>query len=193
MSTDRQATSPPTQRWSLTQEAFDALLAWLDPERERAGKRYEDIRRRLVKIFAYRGCREPEDLADETINRVAKRVGEIAGTYSGDPSLYFYGVANKVHHESLRKKLPPPLPPPEPSQEIELEYECLELCMGTLNADSRELVLQYYHGEKRARIERRRAMAERLGIPLNALRIRAHRLRVALRDCVNDCLARHAG
>lgn len=177
----------------MTQEAFDALLAWLDPERERAGKRYEDIRRRLVKIFAYRGCREPEDLADETINRVAKRVGEIAGTYSGDPSLYFYGVANKVHHESLRKKLPPPLPPPEPSQEIELEYECLELCMGTLNADSRELVLQYYHGEKRARIERRRAMAERLGIPLNALRIRAHRLRVALRDCVNDCLARHAG
>jgi DNA-directed RNA polymerase specialized sigma24 family protein len=55
------------------------------------------------------------------------------------------------------------------------------------------LVLQYYQEEKGAKIEHRRAMAERLGIPLNALRIRAHRIRVALRDCVSDCLARHAG
>jgi DNA-directed RNA polymerase specialized sigma24 family protein len=192
MSTDRRSTAAPNQRWVLTQEAFDALLAWLNPEREQAGKRYEDIRRRLVKIFTYRGCQEPEDLADETINRVACKVGEIAGTYSGDPALYFYGVANKIHHESLRKRPTPPCPPPRPPG-IEQEYECLERCMEALGTHSRELVLQYYQEDKRAKIEHRRAMAERLGVPINALRIRAHRIRAALRDCVTDCLARRAG
>jgi DNA-directed RNA polymerase specialized sigma24 family protein len=176
----------------LTQEAFDALLAWLNPEREQAGRRYEDIRRRLVKIFTYRGCQEPEDLADETINRVARKVGELAGTYSGDPALYFYGVANKIHHESLRKnrKTPPYQPPPPGSEQ---EYECLERCLEAQGARSRELVLQYYQGDKRTKIEHRRELAGRLGIPINALRIRAHRIRAALRDCVTDCLGGRAG
>jgi DNA-directed RNA polymerase specialized sigma24 family protein len=177
----------------LTQEAFDALLDWLNPEREQAGKRYEDIRRRLVKIFMYRGCQEPEELADETINRVARKVVEIAGTYSGDPALYFYGVANKIHQESLRKRRTQPSPPPPPEPGPEQEYECLELCMEALSAHSRELVLQYYQDDKSAKIEQRRKLAERLDIPINALRIRAHRIRAALRDCVTDCLAKRTG
>ena len=73
----------------MTQESFDSLLAWLDADRERAGRRYEEIRRRLIKILACRGCHDPEDLADEAINRVAGKVGEVAKDYSGDPALYF--------------------------------------------------------------------------------------------------------
>ena len=46
--------------WFLTQEAFDALLAWLDPEREAAGRKYEEIRLRLIKLFTCRGCSEPD-------------------------------------------------------------------------------------------------------------------------------------
>ena len=30
--------------WVLTQDAFDVLLARLDPDAERAGRRYEEIR-----------------------------------------------------------------------------------------------------------------------------------------------------
>ena len=81
------------KEWDLTQENFDQLLAWLDPNREQAGRRYEDIRRKLVKIFVSRGCIIAEELADETINRVAMKVHEIVDTYTGDPALYFYGVA----------------------------------------------------------------------------------------------------
>lgn len=175
--------------WILTQESFDALLAWLDPEREAAGRKYEDIRLRLIKIFACRGCYEPEDLADETINRVSKKLKEIASTYSGDPARYFYGVANKVHLEYLRRR-PAPFPPApsEVSDNLEKEYACLERCVQNLSVNNRVLVLQYYQEEKRAKIDHRKHLAAQLGIAVNALRIRACRIRAALQECVTNCL-----
>jgi DNA-directed RNA polymerase specialized sigma24 family protein len=179
--------------WILTQEAFDSFLAWLSTDREQAGMKYEEIRRRLIKIFVCRGCAVAEELADETINRVAKKVPEIKDSYVGDPAYYFYGVAHKVHLEFVRKK-PEPLPPVPPahSDEIEQEYDCLERCMEQLPQESRELVLHYYQEEKRAKIEHRKRLAQRLGIELNALRIRAYRIRMSLQDCVRECLSQKA-
>ena len=176
--------------WVLTKESFDALLAWLDPAREEAGRKYEDIRLRLIKIFTCRGCCEPEDLADETINRVSKKLKEIESTYSGEPARYFYGVANKVHLEYLRRKpLQPPPPPRDDADEIEREYLCLEQCIQKLTPNNRVLVLQYYQEEKRAKIDHRRQLAEQLGIALNALRIRACRIRrSSLQECVQSCV-----
>src|ERR1044071_2085308 len=95
--------------WALSREAFNSLLDWLDPDREQAGIKYEDIRRRLIKIFTGRGCAEAEDLADETINRVTSKLNEIEKDFTGDRTRYFFGVANKVHMEYLRRK-PPPVP-----------------------------------------------------------------------------------
>lgn len=182
--------TPQRLREDLTQEAFDRLLAWLDRDRDRAGYRYEEIRSRLIKIFVCRGCAEPEELADETINRVARKIHEISDNYVGDPALYFYGVAQMVHREHLRKKRDP-LPLPSPSaleQEVERRYECLEECMERLSSISRELILAYYGEEKQAKIDRRRELAEQLGIGANALWIRAHRIRESLRECVSKCL-----
>ena len=59
--------------WILTKESFDTLLAWLDANPDAAARKYEQIRTRLIKIFVCRGCLESEDLADETIDRVARR------------------------------------------------------------------------------------------------------------------------
>lgn len=195
MSRDPQARITTGKNWVMTQESFDRLLRWLNPEREAAGMKYEDVRRRLVKFFTCRGCREAEDLADETINRVARRLVEIEETYSGDPSPYFYGVAQKVHLEHVRKRpAPKSPPPPTPEEEAEEpEYECLEQCMQRLPEESRELILQYYQEDRGAKIDHRRRLAERLGIALNALRIRVHRIRAALQECVRDCLERQAG
>jgi DNA-directed RNA polymerase specialized sigma24 family protein len=175
--------------WILTQESFDALLDWLNPRREEAGLKYEEIRLRLIKIFTCRGCLDPEDLADETINRVSKKLSDIRSGYEGDPTRYFYGVANKVHMEYLRRK-PPPVPPPLPgnSDELEKEYECLEECIKKLRPDHRGLVLEYYQEEKRTKIDRRKQLADQLGIALNALRIRAHRIRGSLFECVRNCV-----
>jgi RNA polymerase sigma factor (sigma-70 family) len=189
-------TSPQTKKeWLLTQEAFDRLLLWLNPDREQAGKRYEQIRLRLIKIFACRGCGEPEDLADETINRVIRRLPEIKERYEGDPALYFYGVAQKVHLEYMKRKpVPRDLPPQSArSEEDEQEYECLERCMEKLTPQNRELVIQYYQDEKRVKVDNRRELAERLGIALNAVRIRAHRIRATLHECVRECLEEASG
>ena len=173
----------------ITQESFDKLLAWLDPDRERAGQKYEWIRLKLIKIFRCRGCTTPEDLTDETINRVTRKLQEIADIYVGDPALYFYGVAHKVILEHVKKR-PDPLPPPpiDTREEIELEYSCLERCMERLGSDSRLLIIQYYQENKQAKIDHRKLLAERLGIALNALRIRAHRIRASLQQCVGECL-----
>jgi len=175
--------------WVLTKELFDALLDWLDSDRDLAARKYELIRSRLIKIFVCRGCSEPEDLADETIDRVARKLHEIEAGFIGDPARYFYGVANKVHLEYLRKKPAPPAPPPaDDSDEVEREYSCLERCMEKLTTDNRALVLQYYQEERQAKIDHRKQLADRLGIALNALRIRACRIRAMLLECVKKCI-----
>jgi RNA polymerase sigma factor (sigma-70 family) len=176
--------------WTLTQESFDQLLGWLDPDREISGRKYEGIRTRLIKLFACRGCAESEDLADECINRVAKKLPQIVNTYEGDPALYFYGVARHIHQEYLRRPAPAPEPIPQTDEESEHEYECLNKCLEELPPDSRNLVLQYYHEEKKAKIDHRKEMALRLGIAVNALRIRAYRIRATLQGCVHACLER---
>lgn len=177
------------KEWVLTQEAFDALLGWLDPSRDLAAQRYESIRRRLITIFSCRGCLEAEDLADETINRVINKLPEIQPTFTGDPARYFYGVANKVHLEYIRTPRPPVSPEAEfRSVESEQEFECLDRCLNKLSSENRALVLSYYHEEKHAKIEHRRALAANRGIALNALRIRAHRIRASLQQCVQECV-----
>jgi RNA polymerase sigma factor (sigma-70 family) len=188
------------KEWIVTQEAFDALLAWLDPDRDRAASKYETVRTRLIKIFSCRGCAEADDLADETINRVTAKLSDIVGSYLGDPALYFYGVAQKVYLEYLRTR--PTVQNSDEarrelkatnvksSEDIELEYDCLERCMDQLPHENRRLMLEYYQEEKRAKIERRRKLAAEFGIAVNALRIRAHRIRLQLQHCVTACLER---
>ena len=73
------------------------------------------------------------------------------------------------------------------SPEVEQHYACLEKCLTQLTDPNRELVLEYYQQEKRAKIDHRAELAKRLGIAANALRIRAHRIRQVLEKCVLQC------
>lgn len=176
-------------KWILTPELFEALLDWLGPDREVAGEKYEHIRRALIKIFISHGFSDPEDLADEAINRVARRLPEIMADYEGDQALYFYGVAKKISHEQRRRPVPHSPPPiPSSDDDDDPEYECLEKCLQELTPQNRELVLQYYQEEKQAKIDNRRKLADKLGIAMNALRIRAHRIRHSLELCVRTCV-----
>jgi len=176
-----------TNQWDTTQEGFDGLLGWLDDNRDQAAKKYEIIRRRLMKMFTCRGCWEAEDLTDETINRVTEKIPEVVPNYQGDPILYFYGVARKVHHEWLRRqnRVLPPLPTDVTDERA---YECLDRCMETVPEKSRHLLVRYYENEKQAKIDDRKTLADELGIGVNALRIRAHRIRLLLRECVKNCI-----
>ena len=192
-----------SKRWELTGEALDGLLTWLDPDREQAGRQYEHIRKSLIKIFAWRGCAEAEDLADETINRVARKVPEIASTYEGNPALYFYGVGRRLFLE-YQKQQQLRRAPQEPdaesaaaaieeeasAAELERRHECLEQCLQKLSGSNRELISDYYQRDMQTKGDSRSEQARRLGVSAGALRVRAHRLRAALLDCIRDCLAK---
>lgn len=177
------------KNWVMSQESFDALLGWLDSDRDRAGVKYEQIRCGLIKFFTFRGHCEAEDLADETINRVISRLNEIKNQVTGERSRYFYGVARKVQLEYLRRKTPPAAPESATDSElVEIEYRCLEECISKLSDENRELVLRYYQAEGREKIEQRKQLADELGIAPNALRIRAYRIRAALQKCLEKCV-----
>ena len=179
--------------WPPTQEDFDRLLAWLDPDRECAGEHHERIRRKLILIFASHGWSSPEEMTDECINRVIKKLPEIEQEYKGSPENYFLSVAKYVELEWPRKERPIVIPPVGgASSEVEEPLACLDRCLDHLPAATRELVLEYYQDEKKAKIDHRAALAQRLGIAVNALRIRAHRIRKHLEKCVLECMDKRA-
>jgi RNA polymerase sigma factor (sigma-70 family) len=177
------------KNWDMSPESFEALLCWLDEDREQAGIKYEQIRTGLINFFTGRGHCEAEDLADETINRVISRLHEVGNKVTGERSRYFYGVARKVQLEYLRRKIPqqPPQATTD-SDQVELEYRCLEKCIAKLSPENRSLVLRYYEADGREKIEKRKLLAEELGIAPNALRIRAYRIRAALQKCLDQCV-----
>jgi RNA polymerase sigma factor (sigma-70 family) len=172
----------------------------LHPDRDHAGRKYEDIRRRLIRIFIHRGCTAAEDLADETIVRVTRKVRDVRAEYNpgDDPALYFYGVARNVYREYLKRRpeppppTPPPVPAPDETDDVTPQYDCLEKCLKHLTLQNRELILEYYRSEEGPKIESRKKLASRFGLALNALRIRTHRIRVELKECVQDCLRQGA-
>ena len=187
--------SASRRKWTLTQEAFDKLLAALGKDRERAGETYLEIRRNLERFFQWRGCRFPEDHTDETINRVAKRIAE--GEEILNPMKYCLGVARMLLLEISKDRAKQQRALAEvavlqadssDSENPQEQIECLRECLETLSAGNRELIIQYYQGEKGEKIENRKRLVERLGIPVNTLRMRALRLRERLQACVEDCL-----
>ena len=187
----------------LTQRALQRLLEWLDQGMESEGSAYLEMRRRLVAYFDRHQRRRADDLADETLNRVARALeaGEIRIT---PPARYCYVIARYVWLEDIRReRLEGHLDAPdagmlapatnrlfqrEDTQAVrEQRLECLDGCLAELRPDQRDLLLDYYRDETRDKIERRREIARRLGISMNALAIRACRIRGTLESCVGAC------
>jgi DNA-directed RNA polymerase specialized sigma24 family protein len=198
--------TPRARDWTLTEAAFERLLAFLDPDRDRAGDAYERVRQKLMKFFQWRGCARAEECTDLTINRVARRIDEGATVHVTNPYLYFHGVALNVLKEYWREPGRDPLPidalpaSGQPSiaavdpideaagrQDAARRIECLAECLGALAADERRLLTDYHRESRGPRIDHRKQLAGTLGIPLNALRIRVFRIRVVVQACVTRC------
>jgi DNA-directed RNA polymerase specialized sigma24 family protein len=71
----------------------------------------------------------------------------------------------------------------------EQRLDCLERCLDQLSLSDRKLIRTYYTGGTSIKIQNRRRLAESLGVPMNALRIRALRIREKLEGCVTTCLS----
>jgi DNA-directed RNA polymerase specialized sigma24 family protein len=194
-------TSNPTSAGAVTAPVFAQFLKWLDQGTDTEGQSYLEMRRRLVSYFDRKNCRVPDELADETLNRVARRLAEEGAIESETPAKYCYIVARFVFMEILREdqkgaglladlSRQTALPDVGEQETKERMLTCLELCAGKLEPRNRDLIYQYYVGKERIKIENRRALAQSLGLTMNALSIRACRIRDKLEACVKDCAGR---
>lgn len=182
----------------LAKQTFRRLLAWLDQGVSTNGQSYLDVRERLLGYFDRKNCLHADELADETLNRVARRLDEEGGNIETEtPAKYCYIVARFVFMEYLRtneKEIAAlgesgraNAVSPEDRDRKERMLECLERCSAKLEATQRELIFRYYSGEQRVKIENRRSLAQTLEITVNALSIRACRIRDRLENCVKEC------
>jgi DNA-directed RNA polymerase specialized sigma24 family protein len=192
--------------WTPTKGAFRLFLRWLDEGVESGGEKYLEIRRRLVLYFDRKNCTAPDELADETLSRVANKLQEQGEITDLSPAHYCYVTARFVFLEHLRQ-------PEHKHKSVEqlahasgAQFErsvsggssardnkednkeelldALERCLNSLAPDDRELILEYYRGDGATKIEGRRRLAERLGLSANALSIRACRIRTKVEECV---------
>ena len=182
--------------WSLTKEAWDSLLLAFDTDENAAAQKYQLLYQKLTRFFEWRNADYPSERADQTIDRVARKIQE--GEKVEDVSSYAYGVARMILLEAAKERhreqavmdeMPEPITHFEERQDDDPQVSCFERCLGNLPAENRELIITYYTDEKGAKIENRKTLADRLGIPMNALRIRAHRIRAKLEECVQTCVS----
>jgi RNA polymerase sigma factor (sigma-70 family) len=190
------AMSPrPQGGWTLTPQAFERLLGRLAAEPEAGAREYDAIRRKLVLFFTMRGTTDAEELADEALDRLARRLDE--GEPVDNVRAYVVGVAKRVIMEDARRRGRErayvdghhaiAAPADTDDERAERRSECLERCLGELPADSRALIVDYYRGDGAAYLKERKALAERLGVSYVALKTRAHRVRNRLEECLREC------
>lgn len=176
----------------LTEEAFNKLLGWLNPDREEAAEKYNKIQVALIKIFSANGCGDPEKLANKTFDRIMSKVDWLIENYVGDPILYFCAVARNLVKEDYRERTVtrtiPPAVPVEEDEESELRYQCLDECMEKFSKQGQRLLLSYYEEKGNEKIINRRKLAGELGITLRALRLRVFHMRGQLKLCIEICL-----
>jgi len=183
-------------QWTLTQEALEKLLACLSPDHDEAAKQYVALGMKIVRYFEKEKIAAAETRADDVLNRVARKVAE--GKQIENVTAYAYRVAYLVFLEAGKEpdhiEIDPeqgPHIPPEPlfeDSEPDRRQNCFDSCLEKLTSDNRELILGYYREDGRAKIEFRKWLAAKLNISLDALRIRAHRIRKNLEECIAECL-----
>jgi DNA-directed RNA polymerase specialized sigma24 family protein len=195
----------------LTHASFHRLLNWLNEEKEEedlvsGGQKYEEMRQKLIAYFDRRNCRSPEDLADETLNRVALKLEEKGSITNVTPAQFCFIKARQILHEYWRRPelkevaledaliTDPPdrhsslvANPDEGQDEQEKQMRCLERCLQNLKRPDHDLIIRYYYGEERVKIDNRQKLADELGISSKALVVRALRIRKRLEECVEIC------
>ena len=148
---------------ALTQAVFHRLLNWFNEEhgdQDSGGQMYEEMRQKLISYFDRRGCRFPEDLADETLNRVAQRLDEKGSITNVTPAQFCYIKARQVLHEYWRRPEQKEIAledlpvndqpdqrtflgnnPNDEQDEQEKWMECLEDCLQKLKPQDHELII----------------------------------------------------
>ena len=180
-------------KFEITKDNFDKLLRWLNEDRERAAQTYSLIHRKLVVFFTSKQISVAQDLADEAINRVARKIDHLTEDYKGDPAYYFFSVAKKVLLEYLKspKELELSQVQTAPEQEkdvFEDYYEHFYSCMENLSVENRELIIKYFQKAKQSKIDHHKELMKKLEISPQLLRTKIFRIKNSLRKCIKSNL-----
>jgi len=172
------------------------LLTLFSDETEEAGKTYEKLRAGLIRFFHFRGCCDPQSLADETFNRVASKMSAFRRSDDVQPAAFVYGFARKILLEHLRSprnresqlevvQVPDRIGPDPANDAVDEDHAHLQKCLAELSEKDRALVLEYFSRDRSEKISLRKNMAERLGCSSQTLQSRIFRIKAALRTCIN--------
>lgn len=197
-----------TARWQLDRASLKALLDAFGPDTEQAAKKYFALQERLRRFFEWKSAEHVDELADETLDRLARRLkGSTARTADAivrNPEEFASGIARLVLYEQWRKRSRRE----RSIEELKREQECrqdarsseearrveemsaaLDECMAKLTREQEELIRRYYSVEGRTQIDSRKRLAEELGVSMSGLRNRALRIRAELEDSVRERLS----
>jgi hypothetical protein len=188
----------PRAVWEIDKESLDRLLAALDPDRTAAGLHYEELRLRLIRFFEWEKCELPDRDADETLNRVARRLSE--GVDVKSIAAFALGVARFVLRERQAQtqrfeRALQEIAATAAPQRSEIDAGlllCFRSCFMRLPEATRTLLRRYYgDGDPDSdRISNRAALAREFGVEPNALRNRVFRTREKLMLCIRNCARR---
>lgn len=193
-------------------DALEALLNWLSADNDQAGLIYERLRRKLVEFFARRGAPTLfwHELADETLDRIGRKLAEGETIHNPEPTAYAFGVARYVLSEFWRRQRRrvesetqlDDLSPHdrveisakdglrEERQETELMLGCLDSALKALPPEDEALMRTCHHDNLRQQTANRRQAAKQLNWEENSLRVHLHRIRQTLQRKVRACVER---
>jgi DNA-directed RNA polymerase specialized sigma24 family protein len=179
---------------------LELLLTALDAEPLIAAEKYETLRLKITKILCWKGCPESRSdaLADEALDRISEKL--VKGEDVRNVDSYAAGIVRFVYLEYSRRNFVDAvgdhLPEvsvdtgPTSFDEEDTRMTCLRACLFEVapEEDDRRLIVRYYDAEPSAKNKNnRKALAEELGLSVNALKVRACRLRAKLERCINEC------
>jgi len=180
----------------MQREALDKILDLLGPNEEAAATEYRKLHTRLSRFFEWNGIEDPAALADETIDRLAKRaVAEDVAEKVRNPSGFALGIARLLLQEEVRRQHRKTeairhweiLRRPSTSEDGAMDA-ALDHCLGKLSQNRRTLLLEYYSYNRNEKIRKHAKLTEELGITPNSLRNRVLRARKDMETCMRKFL-----
>lgn len=183
--------------------SFDNFLLYLDSDRMRAAERYNKLQQSLIKFFVSRGSSDPESRAGEALEILCRQVSE--GRVIEDLETYCIGVARNVLRREqerlgagqvslnhlrtdydLRFSSHPQQSLAEKEANESLRHECMRSCVDELSDADRCLITKYSEAGGHDK-GTREGLAKEARVSLDALRVRVHRIRSALKKCFLRC------
>ena len=179
----------------MQSELLEALLGILGEGTEDAAAAYQNLHQRLVRFFRLNNGSDPESLADEAMDRLARNAADRSSGSIASPLAFALGIARHILQEDTRRQIRQTETERDWSRFVadahsgdDSMLHAIEACLARMPENKQELLRTYYAWSGKRKIDHHRQTADRLGLTINALRNRLMRARNELDICVRGRL-----